>query len=153
EQMDQARLAAQESRVRREGIAEQFAGTGFDLAATTEALAPEADTLVWEDRLTATRQSIEKLGQVNLPAIDELREQGERQTYLDRQFSDLRDALDTLDEAMRKIDKETRSRFEDTFNRINAGLKEKFPRLFGGGHAYLELVGDDVLSAGVAVMA
>ena len=54
---------------------------------------------------------------------------------------------------MRKIDKETRSRFEDTFNRINAGLKEKFPRLFGGGHAYLELVGDDPLTAGVAVMA
>ena len=54
---------------------------------------------------------------------------------------------------MRKIDKETRSRFEETFERINAGLKEKFPRLFGGGHAYLELVGDDVLTAGVAVMA
>ncbi len=54
---------------------------------------------------------------------------------------------------MRKIDRETRTRFEDTFNRINAGLKEKFPRLFGGGHAYLELVGEDPLSAGVAVMA
>jgi chromosome segregation protein len=54
---------------------------------------------------------------------------------------------------MKKIDKETRARFEETFNRINAGLKDKFPRLFGGGHAYLELVGDDVLNAGVAVMA
>ena len=59
----------------------------------------------------------------------------------------------TLEEAMRKIDKETRTRFEDTFNRINAGLKDKFPKLFGGGHAYLEIVGDDVLEAGVAVMA
>ena len=62
-------------------------------------------------------------------------------------------ALGTLEEAMRKIDKETRTRFEDTFNRINAGLKEKFPKLFGGGHAYLEIVGDDILEAGVAVMA
>ncbi len=153
EQMEEARLAAQESRVRREGIAEQFSATGFDLAETTSALAADANTLTWEDQLVAVRQSIEKLGQVNLAAIDELREQGERQTYLDRQYNDLRDALDTLDEAMRKIEKETRSRFEDTFNRINDGLKEKFPRLFGGGHAYLELVGDDVLSAGVAVMA
>ena len=54
---------------------------------------------------------------------------------------------------MKKIDKETRTRFEDTFNRINTGLKDKFPKLFGGGHAYLELVGDDILEAGVAVMA
>jgi chromosome segregation protein len=54
---------------------------------------------------------------------------------------------------MKRIDKETRTRFEDTFERINAGLRDKFPRLFGGGHAYLELVGEDKLSAGVAVMA
>ena len=60
---------------------------------------------------------------------------------------------ETLEEAMRKIDKETRTRFEDTFNRINAGLQDKFPKLFGGGHAYLELVGEDPLAAGVAVMA
>ena len=78
---------------------------------------------------------------------------GPRKRRLDRQFADVTAALATLEEAMAKIDKETRTRFEDTFNRINAGLKEKFPRLFGGGHAYLELVGDDVLSAGVAVMA
>ncbi|HVW68556.1 MAG TPA: hypothetical protein VHB68_06250, partial [Steroidobacteraceae bacterium] len=60
---------------------------------------------------------------------------------------------DTLEQAMQRIDKETRTRFEETFERINAGMKEKFPRLFGGGHAYLELVGDDILGAGVAVMA
>ena len=69
------------------------------------------------------------------------RSRRERKEYLDRQFADLTAALDTLEEAMRRIDKETRTRFEDTFERINAGLKEKFPRLFGGGHAYLELVG------------
>ena len=61
--------------------------------------------------------------------------------------------LETLEQAMHKIDRETRTRFEDTFNRINAGMQEKFPRLFGGGHAYLELVGPDPLAAGVAVMA
>src|SRR5215467_7284243 len=76
-----------------------------------------------------------------------------RKEYLDSQFGDLTSALDTLAEAMRRIDRETRTRFEDTFERINAGLREKFPRLFGGGHAYLELVGEDKLTAGVAVMA
>ena len=54
---------------------------------------------------------------------------------------------------MRKIDRETRTRFQDTFERVNAGLKEKFPRLFGGGHAYLELTGEDSEAAGVSVMA
>jgi chromosome segregation protein len=93
------------------------------------------------------------LGQVNLAAIDELKENSERKEYLDRQFADLTSALETLEEAMRKIDKETRTRFDDTFSKINAGLQEKFPRLFGGGHAYLELVGEDPLTAGVAVMA
>jgi hypothetical protein len=55
----------------------------------------------------------------------------------------LTDALETLESAMRKIDRETRTRFQDTFDKVNAGLKEKFPRLFGGGHAYLELTGED----------
>jgi chromosome segregation protein len=99
------------------------------------------------------REDVNKLGQVNLAAIDELKEQTDRKEYLDRQYADLSEALTTLEQAMRRIDKETRARFEETFERINAGLKEKFPRLFGGGHAYLELVGEDVLSAGVAVMA
>jgi chromosome segregation protein len=153
EAMEQARLAAQETRVRREAIAEQFAATGFPLAALQEALPPDAEWTRWEERLAELKASVERLGQVNLAAIDELKEQTERKAYLDRQFTDLTDALATLDEAMRRIDKETRTRFEETFERINSGLKEKFPRLFGGGHAYLELVGDEVLTAGVAVMA
>ncbi|MEZ5532832.1 MAG: chromosome segregation protein SMC [Steroidobacteraceae bacterium] len=151
--MDEARLAAQETRVRRESIAEQFAATRFELPAVLAALAADAAVPQWEERLAATRADIERLGQVNLAAIDELKENSERKEYLDRQFADLTAALETLEQAMRKIDRETRARFEDTFGRINAGLQEKFPRLFGGGHAYLELVGDDPLSAGVAIMA
>jgi len=139
--------------VRRESIAEQFAATQFALAEIQAGLNPEASISVWEDSLAGARADVEKLGQVNLAAIDELQEQTERKEYLDRQFADLSDALATLEQAMRRIDRETRSRFEETFERINAGLKEKFPQLFGGGHAYLELVGEDALSAGVAVMA
>ena len=113
----------------------------------------EATVQQWEQTLTETREKIEKLGQVNLAAIDEFREQSERKEYLDRQYADLTEALETLDAAIRKIDRETRARFQDTFDRVNAGLKDKFPRLFGGGHAYLEMTGEDILSAGVAVMA
>jgi chromosome segregation protein len=153
EAMEQARLAAQETRVRRETLAEQFAETRFELAEVQQSLEEGAQVIDWETRLGETRTDIEKLGQVNLAAIDELTQNTERKEYLDRQFADLNSALETLEDAMRKIEKETRSRFEDTFNRINAGLQEKFPRLFGGGHAYLELVGEDPLAAGVAVMA
>ncbi|HEV7984906.1 MAG TPA: hypothetical protein VGP20_01995, partial [Steroidobacteraceae bacterium] len=153
ESMEQARLAAQESRVRREALLEQFAATQCDLNAVLAALSAEAQIEPHEQKLTELRADIEKLGQVNLAAIDELAEQSQRKLYLDSQFTDVSDALATLDQAMRRMDRETRSRFDDTFNRINVGLQEKFPRLFGGGHAYLELVGEDPLAAGVAVMA
>ena len=153
EAMEKARMEAQESRVRREGLVEQFAATRFDLAEILAGLAADAAVPAWEESLNGARADLEKLGQVNLAAIDELKESSERKEYLDRQFADVTSALTTLEEAMKKIDKETRTRFEDTFNRINAGLKDKFPKLFGGGHAYLEIVGDDILEAGVAVMA
>ncbi|HEY7752291.1 MAG TPA: chromosome segregation protein SMC [Steroidobacteraceae bacterium] len=146
-------LGMQEARVRRESLLEQFVATHFDLEQLTGALAADATVAVWDQLLAEIGEKIERLGAVNLASIDELKEQSERKEYLDRQFADLTDALNTLDQAIRKIDRETRQRFQDTFDRINAGLKDKFPRLFGGGAAYLELVGDDLLTAGVAVMA
>ena len=151
--LDGARLAAQQVRVRRESVAEQLAATTFELAALIAQLAPEATVADWESQLEETKGKIERLGQVNLAAIGEFKEQSERKEYLDRQCKDLTDALETLESAMRKIDRETRTRFQDTFDKVNAGLKEKFPRLFGGGHAYLELTGEDGAAAGVSVMA
>ncbi len=151
--LEDVRMAAQELKVRRESLAEQFRATHFDLEAVYAEMAPEADVVAWEQTLVEMTQKIERLGQVNLAAIDEFKEQSERKEYLDRQFKDLTDALETLETAIRKIDRETRSRFQDTFDRVNAGLKERFPRLFGGGHAYLELAGEDILSAGVSIMA
>src|SRR5690606_38854740 len=153
EALETARLAAQETRLRRESLIEQFTNTRLVLEEVLASLADEATILDREDRLAAAQADIQKLGAVNLAAIDELKEQGERKEFLDAQWKDLTEALDALDQAMQKIDRETRTRFETTFERINDGLKEKFPRLFGGGHAYHELVGDDVLTAGVAVMA
>ena len=151
--LDEARLAASQVRVRRESVAEQLAATNFELAELLAQLAADASVENWESQLEETRGKIERLGQVNLAAIGEFKEQSERKEYLDRQCKDLTDALETLESAMRKIDRETRTRFQDTFDKVNAGLKEKFPRLFGGGHAYLELTGEEGAASGVSVMA
>jgi chromosome segregation protein len=153
QRLDDIRLATQELRVRRESLQEQFNATHFELAAVMAELPTEADAPAWEQTLREVTDKVDRLGQVNLAAIDEFKEQSERKEYLDRQYKDLTDALETLESAMQKIDKETRTRFQDTFDKVNAGIKERFPRLFGGGHAYLELAGEDVLSAGVAIMA
>jgi chromosome segregation protein len=151
--LDEARLAAQQVRIRREGVAEQLSATNYEFAALVAQIAADATVAAWESQLEDTKGKIERLGQVNLAAIGEFKEQSERKEYLDRQCKDLTDALETLESAMRKIDRETRTRFQDTFDRVNAGLKEKFPRLFGGGHAYLELTGEESNAAGVSVMA
>ncbi|ETD72491.1 chromosome partitioning protein Smc [Pelistega indica] len=99
-----------------------------------------------------TRQ-IDALGAVNLAALDELNEARQRKTFLDEQHNDLREAIHTLEEAIRKIDKETRELLQDTFNQVNAHFGEMFPRLFGGGEAKLRMTGDEILDAGVQVMA
>ncbi len=151
--LDDARLAAQQVRVRRESIAEQLAATSFELPALLAGLPRGATAEQWDADLNETNGKIERLGQVNLAAIGEFKEQSERKEYLDRQCKDLTDALETLESAMRKIDRETRARFQETFDKVNAGLKEKFPRLFGGGHAYLEIEGEESDGSGVSVMA
>jgi len=152
-EVNEAEMVLREIRVRREGFAEQLAQTDFELAALYEALDESAAIEEWEDKLERVRRRIERLGPINLAAIDEFKEQSERKAYLDSQLKDLNEALDTLESAIRKIDRETRSRFRDTFENVNTGFQRLFPKLFGGGHAYLELTGDDLLSAGVAVMA
>jgi chromosome segregation protein len=151
--LDDLRMATQELKVRRETLLEQFAATQFDLATVYQEMPPEADIAAWEESLSDVVGKIERLGAVNLAAIEEYQEQSQRKEYLDSQYKDLTEALETLEAAIQKIDKETRARFQDTFDRVNAGLKERFPRLFGGGHAYLELAGDDILNAGVSIMA
>jgi chromosome segregation protein len=152
-EVGEAKMVVQEIRVRREGLAEQFERTGFELEPTIESLEIEANIPGWEEQLERTLAKIERLGPINLAAIDEFKEQSERKEYLDSQLTDLNDALATLEGAIRKIDRETRSRFRETFTNIDSGFKKLFPKLFGGGHAYLEMTGDDLLTAGVIVMA
>ncbi|MDX1562785.1 MAG: chromosome segregation protein SMC, partial [Gammaproteobacteria bacterium] len=148
-----ARMRVREIEVRADTVREQFARTGFDQEQLKSELPPEATAEEWSERLESIGRKIQRLGAINLAAIEEFEEKSERKQYLDKQFEDLSSALETLEAAIRKIDGETRSRFRETFNRANQGLGELFPRLFGGGNAYLELDSEDLLSAGVTVMA
>ncbi len=152
-EVNEAEMALQEVRVRREGFAEQLAQTDFALESLLEDLDESASIDLWEEKLEKMRKRIDRLGPINLAAIDEFKEQSERKEYLDSQLQDLNEALETLEAAIRKIDRETRSRFRETYENVNAGFKQLFPKMFGGGHAYLELTGDDLLTAGVTVMA
>ncbi|NMH66120.1 chromosome segregation protein SMC [Shewanella salipaludis] len=113
----------------------------------------EATPDSWQQRLDKLRAKIARLGAINLAAIEEFEQQSERKQYLDSQDEDLTKGLATLEEAIRKIDKETRSRFKLTFDSVNQDLGRLFPKVFGGGHAYLALTDDDLLETGVTIMA
>jgi chromosome segregation protein len=151
--LEQGRMQRHEVLVQAKTLEERFRETGLEREAVAAALPPEASVAAWEQELARIDDRIRRLGPINLAAIDEFREQGERMEYLKSQHADITESLETLEGAIQKIDRETRTRFKETFDKVNDGLKEKFPKLFGGGHAYLELTGNDLLDTGVTIMA
>ncbi len=151
--LSELKLKSQESVVRRQTVEEQVAHGGQDLKVLLDEIGEEASEAAWQEKLEAMDRRINRLGPINLAAIDEYEQQFERKTYLDTQYADLEEAISTLNAAIQRIDRETRARFKETFEKVNTGLGELFPRLFGGGSAYLQLTGDDLLSTGVSVMA
>jgi len=152
-ELEQMRMAWQAIKVRRQTLLEQIEESQYALAQLIEAMPDEANEAEWAKQAEEMERRIQRLGAINLAAIEEYTEQSERKTYLDSQLSDLNEALETLESAIRKIDHETRTRFKDTFEKVNDKLQELFPRLFGGGSARLEMTGEDVLDAGVTIMA
>ena len=151
--LDQTRMGRQEILVRSRTLEEQLAETGFETEELKAEMSEEAAVEPWQARAEDLANRIQRLGPINLAAIDEFKEQSERMAYLDSQHEDVSKSLATLEEAIRKIDRETRTRFKETFDRVDSGFKDLFPKLFGGGHAYLELTGEDLLDTGVTVMA
>jgi len=147
------RLEEQAVSLKEGQISEAIVGAGLELEAVLQGLPENADFDGWSKALADIDAKMRRLEPVNLAAIQEYGEQSERKTYLDAQNTDLTQALDTLEAAIKKIDRETRGRFKETFDRVNAGVQELYPRLFGGGHAYLELTGEDLLDTGVSIMA
>ena len=152
-QLDKLKMAWQEIKVRRQTQEESLQETGFGLDQLFENMPENANEAEWADNVEKIGKRIQRLGPINLAAIEEYQQQLERKEYLDKQNEDLVEALETLENAIKKIDKETRARFKETYDKVNAGLQLNFPRLFGGGHAYLELTGEDLLDTGVSVMA
>jgi chromosome segregation protein len=147
------RLAEQGLRLRAQQLEDAITAAGHEFAAVVAALPEGADAEEWQREIAELDAKIKRLEPVNLAAISEYEEQSQRKAYLDAQLTDLNTALETLEGAIRKIDTETRQRFKETFDRVNTGLQELFPRLFGGGQAYLELTGENLLESGVAIMA
>ncbi|BBB15009.1 chromosome partition protein Smc [Candidatus Rickettsiella viridis] len=151
--LEQRRLQCQELRVRAKTLEEQLHEQAYEVETLLKELPDEADISSYETQLSEITQRIEQIGAVNLAALEEHQSVSERKIYLDAQHQDLEQALETLKTAIQKMDKETRSRFKETFDKINQNFKDLFPRLFSGGEASLQLQDPDLLSSGICIMA
>jgi chromosome segregation protein len=153
ERLQQGQIEFQGLSVRRQTLADQIGESGFERETLLQGLDAEATPEGWEEKLATMARRIERLGPINLAAIQELEESQQREVYLGMQHDDLVGALDTLEAAIRKIDVETRERFRTTYDRVNEIFRDRFPKLFGGGEAQLELTDENLLETGVRVMA
>jgi len=151
--LERLKMQWSESSTKQQTQEENISNHDEDIQVILDRLSDEATEDEWLEKLERVANRIQRLGAINLAAIEEHKEQSERKIYLDAQNEDLEEALESLESAIRKIDKETRTRFKETFDKVNSGIKELFPKVFGGGHAYLEMTGEDLLDTGVTVMA
>ncbi|MDB5763527.1 MAG: smc [Herminiimonas sp.] len=146
-------LKEQAARMNQEQYAQQLAEAQADEAALTEKLNGDIRPSYLQGEVTRLTNAIAALGAVNLAALDELTQASERKNFLDAQNADLTEAINTLQDAIHKIDKETRDLLQDTFDKVNHHFGELFPILFGGGNAKLTMTGEEILDSGVQVMA
>jgi chromosome segregation protein len=153
DKITEMQLKEQAARLNQEQFAQQLAEVQADEAALSEKLHPDMKPSYLQGEVTRLTNAIAALGAVNLAALDELATASERKNFLDAQNRDLTEAINTLEDAITKIDKETRDLLQDTFDRVNGHFSELFPILFGGGQAKLTMTGDEILDSGVQVMA
>ncbi len=147
-------LKEQAARLGVEQYSQLLAEANADLAAVAQSITEGNVRLAGlQGEIDRLHREIQALGAVNLAALDELTAARERKTFLDAQSKDLNDAIDTLEDAIRKIDGETRELLGNTFHTVNEHFGRMFPELFGGGNAKLVMTGEEILDAGVQVMA
>ena len=146
-------LKEQAARLNQEQFAQQLAEVGADEAALAEKLTEDMRPSYLQGEVTRLTNQINSLGPVNMAALDELAQAAERKNFLDAQNADLTEAITTLEDAIHKIDKETRDLLQDTFDKVNHHFGQLFPELFGGGNAKLVMTGEEILDSGVQVMA
>lgn len=151
--LETLRVEVQGFKVKSETILEQIKHHNASLEDVLMHLPEHANADEWLAQLEQVSLRITRLGPINLVAIEEYASCSERKEYLDKQNDDLQEGLTTLENAIAKIDKETRTRFKETFDKVNERFQELFPKIFGGGRAYLDLTGDNLLDAGVSIMA
>jgi chromosome segregation protein len=153
DKITEMQLKEQAARLNQEQFAEALAATGADEATLAEKLNADMKPQYLQGEVTRLTNAISALGAVNLAAVEELAQATERKRFLDSQNADLNEAITTLEDAISRIDKETRDLLQDTFDRVNQHFSELFPILFGGGNAKLVMTGDEILDSGVQVMA
>jgi len=124
-----------------------------DFQALAERYSPDLRASSLQGEVTRLNNEIQSLGPVNMAALEELSSSRERKSFLDAQSADLNEAIQTLTDAIAKIDAETRDLLQGTFDQVNTHFGRLFPELFGGGHAQLVMTGEEILDAGVQVMA
>ncbi len=146
-------LKEQAARLNQEQYAEALANTQADESVLAEKLSDDLRPSYLQGEVTRLTNAISALGPVNLAALDELAQASERKNFLDAQNADLTEAITTLQDAIHKIDMETRDLLKDTFDKVNHHFGELFPILFGGGNAKLVMTGEEILDSGVQVMA
>ena len=146
-------LKEQAARINVEQYDRKLAEVMADVGELTQWISPHAKASAFQAEISRLSAEIDGLGPVNLGAAVELDEGEKRQKYLQEQYQDLTDAIVTLEDAIRRIDRETRMLLKNTFDQVNSSLNELFPVLFGGGHARLLMTGNEILDAGVQIMA
>jgi chromosome segregation protein len=153
ERIAEVRLKEQEARLTEAQYAQQLAEAGADEEALAALLEKGTRSNALQSEISRIHEDIRALGAVNLAALEELQAAQERRDYLDAQSHDLTEAMTTLEDAIKRIDRETRDRLQVTFDEVNRHFSEMFPALFGGGQAKLTLTGEEILDCGVHVMA
>ncbi|WP_250434573.1 chromosome segregation protein SMC [Caballeronia sp. ATUFL_F2_KS9A] len=153
DKINELQLKEQAARISGEQFVEQLQAAGVDEAELAEKLTPDMKPSYLQGEVTRLNNAINALGPVNMAALEELAAATQRKHFLDAQSADLNDAIGTLEDAIQKIDQETRALLQGTFDEVNRHFGELFPRLFGGGQAKLIMTGDEILDAGVQVMA
>jgi len=154
EQITKLQLEMQAAQLGGAQYLEQLAAAEVDMEALAVSV-EQGSVKLWglQTEIDRIQKDINALGAVNLAALDELTSSRERKTFLDAQVADLNEAIGTLEGAIHKIDLETRDLLANTFNQVNEHFGRMFPKLFGGGNARLVMTGDEILDAGVQVLA
>jgi chromosome segregation protein len=153
ERINEVRLKEHEAKINEEQYAQQLAEAGADVGHLAETAEKGVRSGALQLEINRLNDEIKSLGAVNLAALEELESGRERKAYLDSQSADLTSAMNTLEDAIRKIDRESRERLQSTFDEVNSHFMRMFPALFGGGNAKLLLTGEEILDSGIQVIA